>query len=303
MITTREKLKTAVAIVPQTRLILQEFLALIVGIKPVINFSLYPNEIKLVKKNFPDLHIICQDKTIWNRSINICSISYNKSLARKTTEVFCGHTNRSNLMGELLGYPKCCVTKWQNYVRADQNQNAPLVVYQTCKATSKFSPFTNNLLNFSARVGTKDTKDFIRCGPLNRHLAIPFHFYQFISHVPCRYDCPESIKMGKEIDSLMREYAPGMEKVIKYTLSKPVLFFDLFKLVIFDGYIKTGVLHYKKIIPPNFLVSKSMLEKLKVGNNLIVNDKQIKILKDDIVLFIYKKKNEADGLILDFGEK
>jgi len=89
---------------------------------------------------------------------------------------------------------------------------------------------------------------------------------------------------------------------VKYTISKPILFFDLFKLVIFDGYIKEGVLYYQKIIPPFFLVDNSLMEKIKSGNRITVDNKKIEILKNDSTLFVYQKKDEADGFILDFSE-
>jgi len=46
MNTIKEKLKKAAAIIPNTNLILQEFLALIAGIKPVLIYQFNSNEIK-----------------------------------------------------------------------------------------------------------------------------------------------------------------------------------------------------------------------------------------------------------------
>ena len=100
----------------------------------------------------------------------------------------------------------------------------------------------------------------------------------------------------------MKKYAPKTEKIIRYTLSKPVLFFELFKLVVFDGYVKKNILYYKGIIPPYFLLKKSLMDKIKKGNKIIVTKNKVEIFKDNLNLFTYQKKNEADGFILDFKE-
>jgi len=93
-----------------------------------------------------------------------------------------------------------------------------------------------------------------------------------------------------------------LKKIVTYTLSKPILFFDFFKLVIFDGYFKDNTLYYQRIIPPFFLIDNLLMEKIKSGNKIIIDNKTIKILKYKSLLFVYSKKNEADGFILDFSE-
>lgn len=206
------------------------------------------------------------------------------------------------MLGDLLGYPKCCVESHLRYCGQSKQLDSPLITYQAYKSSKKCNFLVNNLLNFSTRVGDKKSNDFLHYLQLNKNLPIPYRYFQFISHDPCRYDCQESIKIGKEIDSLLKEYAPKVEKIVKYTLSKPILFFDLFKLVIFEGYLKEGVLYYQKIIPPFFLVDNSLMEKIESGNRIIVDNKKIEILKDDSTLFVYQKKSEADGFILDFSE-
>jgi len=303
MTTVDSQLKKAAIIIPKTHIVLQEFLALMAGIKPVINCGIPEEDIQLIRSNFPNLYIVSGEQTLWHRRIEISSISYNKLLAQRTLNAFCGKGDTPDVMGKLLGYPKCCTESWVKYIHADQQHNAPLVTYEAYKTAYKCSPFANNLLNFSSRVGDNEVKDFEKCGPLNMRLSIPFHYFQFISHVPCRYDCQESIKMGKEIDFLMKRYTPDIERVVKATLSKPILFFDLFKLAVLDGRVKNKAVYYQKISLPFFLLDKPIFKALKSGNKLTANDKQVEIFKDDRSLFVYKKQNIMDGFILDFGEK
>ena len=56
-----------------------------------------------------------------------------------------------------------------------------------------------------------------------------------------------------------------MEEVARRTLSKPILFLDLFKWVIFDGKVKKETLRYKKIIPPFSIVDELLIDKIKKG--------------------------------------
>jgi hypothetical protein len=305
------QLKKAINLIPKTSLVLSEFLAVIKGIKPVMIQGISPNEIKLIKTSFPELNIACHDKVLWNRRFHVCALSKNKSLAKKAIDLYClKNVNiglNIRLMGESLGYPKCCVENYVKYINQNQQYNSSLITYQAYKATKKFNPFVNNLLNFSTRLhSNSDRINFDEFRKINldfwEQVHTPPHYFQFISHIPCRYDCPESIKLGKKIQNLLKKYAPDTEKIVTYTLSKPILFFDLFKLVIFDGYFKDDTLYYQRIIPPSFLIDNLLMEKIKSGNKIIVDNKKIKILKDRSLLFVYQKKNEADGFILDFNE-
>jgi len=297
------QLKKAANLIPRTGLVLQEFLAVLAEKKPVMIYAVKSDDIKLIKDNFPQINIVCYNQIIWNKKVPVCALSKDKSLAKKAINIFCSK-NGSNfeLLGDLMGYPKCCVKSHLRHCGQSKQLNFPLITYQAYKSSKKCNFLVNNLLNFSTRAGDKKSNDFLHYLQLNKNIPIPYRYFQFISHNSCRYDCQESIKIGKEIDSLLKEYAPKIEKIVKYTLSKPILFFDLFKLVIFEGYIKEEVLYYQKIIPPFFLVDNSLMEKIESGNRIIVDNKKVEILKDDSTLFIYQKKSEADGFILNFSE-
>lgn len=297
------QLKKATNLIPRTNLVLQEFLAVLAEKKPVMIYVVKSDEIKLIKNNFPQINIVCHNQIIGNKKVLICALSKDKSLAKKAINIFCSKNGGDfKLLGDLMGYPKCCVESHLRYCGESKQLDLSLITYQAYKSSKKGNFLVNNLLNFSTRVGDKDPNDFLQYLELNKNITIPYRYFQFISHDPCKYDCQESIKIGKEINSLLKEYAPKIEKIVKYTLSKPILFFDLFKLIIFDGYLKKGILYYKKIIPPFFLIDDLLMEKIKSGNRIIVDNKKIEILKEDSTLFIYQKKSEVDGFILDFSE-
>ena len=143
--------------------------------------------------------------------------------------------------------------------------------------------------------------DFIRYGKVNERILGFYAFHlEYISHIPCRYDCPKSVKIGKRIESILRKYAPVMENNIKYSLAKPVLFFNLFNLVVFDGYCEGDTLFYSKVAPPYFPSASTLVALLKEGNRIVVSDRRISIYNGNKKLFSYKKKSIRDGFIIDF---
>jgi len=300
--TTSEELKKAVKLVPETSLVLQEFLAVIAGKKPVLAVT-FPDKSQreLIKSNFSNLNIYCSKKPCFS-SQQVCAISRDKSLAKQTAEYLSVDTREQ---GRLLGYPECCVKQHADFSIRDLGLNAPLIVYQSYKNSKKCSFLTNNLLNFYSRLG-KEKKNFEHLNKyyyLNRSFPVSLWNLQFISHTPCSYDCKESIKMGKEVQKLLKKYAPDIEKIVSYTLSKPVLFFDLFKWIIFEGKVKESTLFYKRIIPPISLVESSFFDIIKKGNKVVVDENKVEILRDNLSLYLYSKKNEQDGFILDFNKK
>ena len=302
----------AVEIIPQTQLVLQEFLALLADIKPVLLYSIRIEQVEFIKLYFPKLSIVIAERGIEEKKqMYLCSISKKKALALEAMNLYMNCNPRNFIdfqkLGNLLGYPKCCVLNFFNFLNKDFHQNQTLLIYNIYKASKSYSFLTNNVLNFSTHINSNsDWINFDEFIKINfdfwKQVHAPHHYFQFISHIPCRYDCLESIKLGKKIQNLLRKYAPDTEKIVSYTLSKPILFFDFFKLVIFDGYFKDDTLYYQRIIPPFFLIDNLLMEKIKSGNKIIVDNKKIKILKDRSLLFVYQKKNEADGFILNFSE-
>lgn len=301
---TSQQLKRAVSISPKTGLILQEVLGVIAGIKPCLIVGLTKKGRELITREFPELTLECRKKTIVvNRREMIYALSKKREMTKRVINSFVIEKNPERT-GELLGYPKCCIKNHLYFFERDMQYQHPRVVYQTHINSQKHSFLTNNLFNFSTRLEKKE--DFERQGQyLSLNKNYPFHpFYlQFISHIPCSYDCQESIKIGKRIQLLLKEYAPEIEKVVTHTLSKPVLFFDLFKWVIFDGHVKENTLFYKKVIPPISLIDFSLLNKIMRGNKITASDSEIKISKDNLPLYSYFKQNKTDGFILDFKEE
>ncbi len=299
-----QELKKKLLVVSKTGVILQEILAVIAGTKPCFIMDLNEKRKRIIIREFPELSIECKQKIIVNRKITVCVLSKKKEIAKEAINFFT--VARCNLQktGELLGYPKCCIKSHFHFVKHGLQHYSPVVTYQSYQNSKQFNFLTNNILNFSTRLYTKeDYKKLDQYFLLNKRSPIPLTYLQFISHIPCSYNCQESIKIGKEIDALLKKYVPQIEKVVKYTLSKPILFFDLFKWIILDGYVRENILFYKKIIPPVSPTDFLLFSKIIRGNKIIIREKTIEIFKDNLSIYSYFKKDKKDGFILDFKEK
>jgi hypothetical protein len=298
MLTSNQIVK-AIVLLPKTNLILPEFLALLTDIKPVITHNLNQNEARLIKDNFPELYIACRILFMGEKRLPLCALSKNKSFAEKTIDLFCTKKIDMELIGKLLGYPQCCVRSYLKFINNNQQYNSSFVTYKAYKNSQKYSYYCNNLLNFSSRVDDSKISNYQHY-ELNNNPPFPLRYFQYISHIPCQYDCPKSIRIGKETSALLQKYIPKVEKTIKNTLSRPILFFDIFKLIIFDGDLRKGVLHYQKVLPPFFLIDSTLMDFINNGNQIVINKNKITIMKNNSTLYVYRKKSETDGFILNF---
>jgi len=298
---TSQQLKNVVLNISKTDIIIQEMLGVVAGIKPCFIKNLNEKESKLIIDKFPELSIEQVERISME---NCCEILYGISKKRRMAKLVINSFLAERDMtktGKLLGYPECCVRNHFYFVKHNMQHQHPKVVYQSHKKSKKHSFLTNNLFNFTSRLHSKeDFRKQKRYFSLNKNFSIPIYYLQFISHIPCSYDCQESIKIGRKIHSLLKEYAPKIEKVVTYTLSKPVLFFDLFEWVIFEGHVKENTLFYKEVMHPISLINSSLLNKIKKGNKIFVNNNKIKIFKDSSLIYSYLKKDKTDGFILDF---
>lgn len=61
---------------------------------------------------------------------------------------------------------------------------------------------------------------------------------------------------------------------IENTLKKPILFFDDFRFLVFNGKANKNYIIYNSISAPHSLLEKELVNKFKSGNKLIVNSEK-----------------------------
>jgi len=288
-------------------IIIQELLDVALGIKPSLLYPISQKESVIIKEIFPDLVAIDGGNKLnpvfEQNSFSNYVIAKDIKIAKNL--LIAQEKEDGKEVGKLLGYPLCCIKNWVN---RNHNSWSRETIYQVHKHSKHHLYFNNNIFNFHSRLGNdknhfKALRKYNNINSRIKSLAIfklPYLF--FISHTPCSYDCKSSTLIGRRNYQLLNKYYPKMAYQMKCILNKPVLYFDIFDWIVFDGYTRNdNILYYKKIVMPISLINADLLKEFSKGNKIIVNNKDIKIFKGRILLSVYKKKDEADGFLLSFS--
>lgn len=278
---------------------IQELLAVKHGIKPLLRTVIQPENIKIVK-------MICKEKGLFSviksfsqfygvnldSPINIIYVSKSKDLLRKA--YLSEKSEDRKLLGELLGYPSCCVDFFLDLLKSGKFLY-PVKTY--LKTEGKPSFLTNNIFKMESRLDSKELEIFQN----NLDFANRISHLFLISHIPCSYTCKESIKMGREMLKLLKREKPDLSKEIMFTLKKPLLYFDDFSWILFDGKVNSNTISYSSISSPLSLMQESLVNKFREGNKARVGKEFVEIFKGDKAIHRIRKEHQHHGIILDFS--
>jgi hypothetical protein len=265
--------------------LVSEFFAVANGIKPVLRtYAIRP-------KMYPLLRSICLENGLHTEHSNFMVsddtnvsdsgrfffvyISKDKNLVKEAKEVeeriTMGIKNdyEEHLrFSQLMGYPRCCFDFFFENVK--KNPTTHLIEFEAHKNTKKFSYLLNNLLRG------------------NEYL---------ISHYPCRYDCPKSMKYAKYVLRLIKETDPELADRFIKILKLPIMKFERTAGYVrfFDGRVEENKIKYSGCW--GFETLYRLFEK---GNVLLAERKRIKIFRNGVYIDEYKKETERDGIIFDF---
>jgi hypothetical protein len=124
-------------------------------------------------------------------------------------------------LGSLLGYPSCCVKSFSALERRWPNR---LPVQDAMKRTRYFHPRLNNL-------------------SLNR--------FTWISWFPCRFDCPESIRLANAAADALAKDNPALVRMIDEQLGKPRVYWADQHQAVLEGVQKVdrATLEFDRLVP------------------------------------------------------
>ena len=204
----------------------------------------YANIVKKVSINYPEqglYHIyISKDK--------------NKTKFLKLLE----NKNDDKAIGELLGYPKCCVDFFiKNKEKQQKIQNDYIL------------PALNNSDGFKF--------------PFYTNYAIRYFDITLLSHFPHNFHCEQSIKIAKTNFGIIKKYSNDLSNKFENMLKNPVLYTENNGVFLFKNHrLKDNILEFNNIISTinNELYDKlnqnKKIEiidknKIKIGNNVLEN--------------------------------
>lgn len=193
-----------------------EALDVLFGSKPVLYGTLIVSdntEVESVINNLESLGLVVKFQEEFDSIDNISTtnskddlelnFALSKSKSKANNFLQYESQNKHQRMGELLGYPKCCSQRFNNYF-PEQNSKwtGEKIAKYLIERLNEFKiyPFhTNRLLRFS------------------EYGALLYHF-------PCELDCEKSIKIAKRRYDILKDVDPNRAFKIKNNLSSLVLF-------------------------------------------------------------------------------
>lgn len=252
---------------------------LLTGVKPVLYTDCGEGDlpyIKLLCEKLKLVHLFPEEggprsgfhSRMFGRS-RMVLLSRSRKKLKEAAEGWCAD-NLSEQWGTALGYPSCCVksyVKWKTKFSA----RADLVRFIAGNtAGARPRPFgLNNVFNYFSRLtpdkrgDLKKHKDII---DLNRPTGIST--LHVISWHPCSYNCARSALKADKIFGFIEHYLPERARLLKRTLSSPLLFLDKYEFLVMAGRLRETGLFYKGILPPRSLLDSSLAAKIKGGDRL-----------------------------------
>jgi hypothetical protein len=108
------------------------------------------------------------------------------------------------------------------------------------------------------------------------------------------------VKLGRGILKILKKNNPAFANKILTTIKKPLIFFDDFNWLFFEGRVRNKQLEYTGVLPNRSLVSGQIFEKIKEGNKIEVFDDKMCVLRNGEIIHEINKENKYRGIIIDF---
>lgn len=197
-----------------------EILYLVHDLKPVVRQGFYDSQISTViefcnKNNLyaeiSPYKILLQDRSFYsNKGKKIprddprkgmyfvyISKNENKSVSAEAFEM----SNDHRSLGLILGYPKCCINFYMEYLNTVTDKD---FLRATVKESKSYRyPFYTNI----ARRGSDLT---------------------LLNHFPCSFDCQKSIDIGKANYKFIKQHLPKTAELLLKSLKGRILIYDRF---------------------------------------------------------------------------
>jgi hypothetical protein len=277
---------------------IQSYLLVKTGVKPVMRLCIDKSKrnklediarkigLCILIKTFPKLY-----SQKLEQALTFAYLSLSDELLRQTYEA--EKINDRETLGRLLGYPDCCV---KEFLKSFNNET-DFTLCSLLNTKTKPSFYCNSIFNLESKLSlTNITYQILN----NRNIFKESNTLFLIRHLPCSFDCKESIRLGKKTLELLEEHIPHLASKIVDALKRPVLYFDYFNWIVFDGIVRGNTLEYTNILPYETLVPGKIIEKIKTGNKIEVFDDKIVVFKDKEVVLDIKKQDKYRGILIDF---
>ncbi len=260
-----------------------ELIGFFAGVKPAILTGFYNNnDIDTIKLIFPKFRL---KKKLYfvdalRQGQQWLVISSDLKIAKGLMQSFLKKDFEK--VGRLLGYPSCCAKRY-----VDDLPKQATARDISARTKGLLSWYVNNVFNPQTRPVISDKeKDMSKLRKIeNINIKTKTYPLYLISHFPCSYSCEKSIKIGKKIFGAIKKLNPADAQLIEETLKKPILFFDSYHYIVFNGIVeKNNIIIYSSISSPKSLIKKEVIQRIERGNKLFLKKKEAIIFRENKII-------------------
>lgn len=266
------------------------------GLKPVVFLTVRPQEVAAVRAHFGDdvhcevrqrrVSIVAQDRWRDRRDEGEerveLYISRSADLAERAARLQAegDPTHSLQELGELVGYPPCCVAA---FAAQDDRANNSLNRYHSRARTP-------------AAAGGGATTWPWQLNNLHTMIA-PFY--------PCSYRCAAALQWTRGALIELGRVHPAAVEDLRRALSRPVLYFDHDHQLVFDGSAVAGAIDYRGVSPVGVVSGEMALltAAIAAGNHLCLDDAVLAIERDGRSLLRLRRTDPALGFIAPFADE
>jgi len=249
---------------------IQDFLGVKLGIKPCARLTMSIERFRILKKICDKHGIYCEYKEFdpkFGPSSKNDIMVYLSTHEGNIDKIYKADMAARLLdIGRLLGYPECCISFFGTFNNENDRSPFPLDI---SKRSRTCSFLINNLYNFDGNIRQKYSKKYElfskKIGSIKR--------IRYITHIPCSYDCKESIRAAGVLRKEMKIECPELAARTDNILKGPVLYHNRFSWLTFEGKFRVRILKYNKVKKVGTLFPVSIREKIEKENEIRVYDK------------------------------
>lgn len=264
--------------------IMKEIMSVSKGVKPAMKRSLIDSAMlesvfKFVKAETPDCKVRTARYDNFYGSGKPATILYVAKEKVIGKIIKADKENDRILIGRYLGYPECCVEKYNKTL--EKNRRAPQnnEIYKATKGHP--NGLLNNIFSFESRLTTTHSIEMIR----EEHFFMgELHNYTVISHLPCSYDCPKSVILAERLADIYKKLVtPESWLFTESLLFSTTLFIDDFNFLAIKS-IKGSArtIKGKILMISPWLAEKPFYDKLSAGQIITYDARTKKFFSESL---------------------
>jgi hypothetical protein len=257
------------------------------GLKPVVFLTMPEDQVDPALALFPGAHverrarrvrIEAHDRWVDRRDLGEARvelyISADAALALEASTLQASHdpSREAARLGELMGYPACCVRAFERQDdRSDNTRNR----YATFARTSG-EGWHHELNNLAV-------------------MLVPFF--------PCSYRCEAAREFARRTLEALRGEHPECAEKVEAVLRRPALYFAQDEVILFDGEATADTIAYERVfVPPGASRRiRRLAAALGEGDRVTLSAEGLKASRGGNVRFELERSDPALGFVAPFG--